>query len=187
MSSQRQMLLMFAALLPLTLVTFAADKKTKDAKTEEAKPSYELPQPATEDLDYSMYQRIRDEGLSHSHVMEYASGLMDGIGPRLTGSPNLKKANEWTRDQLTAMGCTQRALGRLGRVRHGLAAAQYVGCACRRRIRRCSSRRRCPGRLRATGLINGGRSGWMQRMKKIWRSTKASWRARSCSSARCAR
>ncbi len=38
--------------------------------------------------------------------MEYASGLVDGIGPRLTGSPNLKKANEWTRDQLTAMGCT---------------------------------------------------------------------------------
>jgi carboxypeptidase Q len=30
---------------------------------------------------------------------------MDGIGPRLTGSPNLKRANEWTRDQLTAMGC----------------------------------------------------------------------------------
>jgi hypothetical protein len=38
--------------------------------------------------------------------MEFASGLMDGIGPRLTGSPNLKKANDWTRDQLTAMGCT---------------------------------------------------------------------------------
>jgi carboxypeptidase Q len=106
MSSQRQMLLMFAALLPLTLVTFAADKKTKDAKTEEAKPSYEQPQPATEVLDYSMYQRIREEGLSHSHVMDYASGLMDGIGARLTGSPNLKKANEWTRDQLTAMGCS---------------------------------------------------------------------------------
>ena len=31
---------------------------------------------------------------------------MDGIGPRLTGSPNLKRANEWTRDQLTAMGCS---------------------------------------------------------------------------------
>jgi Peptidase family M28 len=30
---------------------------------------------------------------------------MDGIGPRLTGSPNAKKANEWTRDQFTAMGC----------------------------------------------------------------------------------
>jgi carboxypeptidase Q len=106
MSSQRRILLMFAALLSLTLITFAADKKTKDAKAEESKPSYDQPQPAAEMLDYSMYQRIREEGLSHSHVMDYASGLMDGIGARLTGSPNLKKANEWTRDQLTAMGCT---------------------------------------------------------------------------------
>jgi hypothetical protein len=38
--------------------------------------------------------------------MEYASALTDGIGPRLTGSPNLKRANEWTRDQFTAMGCS---------------------------------------------------------------------------------
>jgi len=64
-----------------------------------------MPQPATEALDLTMYQCIRDDGPQHSHIMEYASGLMDGIGPRLTGSPNLKKANEWTRDQLTAMGC----------------------------------------------------------------------------------
>jgi carboxypeptidase Q len=84
----------------------AADKK-KDARADDAaKPSYELPQPAVENPDLTMYHRIRDEGLQHSHVMEYASGLMDGIGPRLTGSPNLKKANEWTRDQLTAMGCS---------------------------------------------------------------------------------
>ena len=84
----------------------AADKK-KDAKADDAaKPSYEMPQPAVENLDLTMYQRIREEGLEHSHIMEYASGLTDGIGPRLTGSPNLKKANEWTRDQFTAMGCT---------------------------------------------------------------------------------
>jgi hypothetical protein len=51
-----------------------------------------------------MYQQIRDEGLNHSHVMEFASALMDGIGPRLTGSPNAKKANEWTRDTLTKIG-----------------------------------------------------------------------------------
>lgn len=99
-----------ATVVILTCFTFslsAADKKTKDSKAEESsKPSYELPQPATESLDLNMYQRIRDEGLSHSHIMEYASGLMDGIGPRLTGSPNLKRANEWTRDQFTAMGCT---------------------------------------------------------------------------------
>ena len=53
-----------------------------------------------------MYQRIRIEGLDHSHVMEYASALDDGIGPRLTGSANVKHANEWTRDQFTAMGCS---------------------------------------------------------------------------------
>ena len=51
-----------------------------------------------------MYQRIRDEGFNHSHVMEFGSALMDGIGPRLTGSVNAKKANEWTRDTLTKIG-----------------------------------------------------------------------------------
>ena len=92
--------------LPLMAAEKKTDKRAKDAKADEAKPSYEMPQPATENLDYTMYQRIRDEGLSHSHVMEFASGLMDGIGPRLTGSPNLKRANEWTRDQFAAMGCS---------------------------------------------------------------------------------
>jgi hypothetical protein len=51
-----------------------------------------------------MYQRIREEGFNHSHVMEFGSALMDGIGPRLTGSPNLAKANAWTRDTLTKIG-----------------------------------------------------------------------------------
>jgi hypothetical protein len=89
--------------LPLS----AAEKtKSKSNSSDANTPSYELPQPAKENLDLSMYQQIRIEGLTHSHVMEYASGLMDGIGPRLTGSPNLKRANEWTRDQLAAMGCS---------------------------------------------------------------------------------
>jgi carboxypeptidase Q len=89
--------------LPLS----AADKnKTNTNSSDTNKPSYELPQPAKENLDYNMYQQVRIEGLTHSHVMEFASALMDGIGPRLTGSPNLKHANEWTRDQLAAMGCS---------------------------------------------------------------------------------
>jgi hypothetical protein len=58
-----------------------------------------------EPVDLGMYQRIREEGYYRSRVMEYASALFDGIGARLTGSPNAKKANEWTRDQLAAMGC----------------------------------------------------------------------------------
>jgi hypothetical protein len=105
MSSPKIVAASFALLLCFT-TSFAADKKSKDSKpAETSKPSYELPQPATETLDLNMYQAIRDEGLQHSHIMEYASALADGIGPRLTGSPNLKKANEWTREQLTAMGC----------------------------------------------------------------------------------
>ena len=97
--------LLLCFVLPLSI--FAADKnKEKAAAAEADKPSYELPQPAKENLDYTMYQRIRDEGLTHSHVMDFASALMDGIGPRLTGSPNLRRANRWTRDQLAAMGCS---------------------------------------------------------------------------------
>src|SRR5277367_2725532 len=85
---------------------FAADKDKKEtAAKETTRPSYEMPQPEKETLDYAMYQSIREEALAHTHIMEYASGLMDGIGPRLTGSPNLKRANDWTRDQFTAMGC----------------------------------------------------------------------------------
>jgi carboxypeptidase Q len=106
MPSRKLSCLTLAVLMCLGVSVSAAEKKSKDAKAEDAKPSYELPQPATENLDYSMYQRIRSEGLLHSHVMEFASGLTDGIGPRLTGSPNLKRANEWTRDQFTAMGCS---------------------------------------------------------------------------------
>src|SRR5271166_3611415 len=91
--------------LSLSFSVAAADKaKTKSGAANQ--PSYELPQPQHETLDLAVYQQIRDEGLGHSHVMEYASALDDGIGPRLTGSPNLKRANEWTRDQFTAMGCS---------------------------------------------------------------------------------
>ena len=56
--------------------------------------SYDLPQPENETIDYNAYQRIRKEGTTYSHVMEYASALMDAIGSRLTGSPSAKRANE---------------------------------------------------------------------------------------------
>jgi carboxypeptidase Q len=107
MPSHKFFVFTIAVLLLVALPSFAADKKSSDSKTADSnKPSYEDPQPAVETLDLTMYQRIRDEGLQHSHIMEYATGLIDGIGPRLTGSPNLKKANEWTKDQFTAMGCS---------------------------------------------------------------------------------
>src|SRR5579863_7565870 len=91
------------AALAAVLTLHAADKKAAPAAPAAIDP-YAQVQPATESIDLNMYQRIRDEGLNHSHVMEFASALMDGIGPRLTGSPNVKKANEWTRDTLTTIG-----------------------------------------------------------------------------------
>jgi hypothetical protein len=48
--------------------------------------------------------RIKEEGMNHSQVMDTLSYLSDVIGPRLTASPNMKRANEWTRDQLTKWG-----------------------------------------------------------------------------------
>src|SRR6202047_1890014 len=90
-----------ATFLGAAVSLYAADKpKPAPAATD----PYAEVQPASEALDMAMYQRIRDEGLNHSHVMEFGSALTDGIGPRLTGSPNAKKANEWTRDTLTKVG-----------------------------------------------------------------------------------
>ena len=93
----------FAVYLCGTIALFAAEKP-KPAAVQASVDPYAEVQPATESLDLNMYQCIRDEGLNRSHVMEFASALMDGIGPRLTASPNALKANEWTRDTLTKIG-----------------------------------------------------------------------------------
>jgi len=47
-----------------------------------------------------MVSQIRDEAYNNSKVMETLAQLTDVLGPRLTGSPAAKQANEWTRQQL---------------------------------------------------------------------------------------
>jgi len=59
---------------------------------------------AAEPVDWEVVTRIRDEGFERSLVMKTLRHLTDEIGPRLTGSPALRQANEWTRDQLTDWG-----------------------------------------------------------------------------------
>jgi hypothetical protein len=78
-----------------------------------------------EKIDLETISRIRYEGFRNSKVMEFATGLMDSIGERLTGSPNMKRANEWTRDQLTAMGLSNAHLESWGPFGRGW-ANQYV-------------------------------------------------------------
>jgi carboxypeptidase Q len=59
------------------------------------------PQPPAEDPTIA---RIKDEGMNRSQVMQTLSYLSDVIGPRLTASPNMKRACNWTRDTLEKWG-----------------------------------------------------------------------------------
>ncbi len=49
-------------------------------------------------------EKIKNEGMNNSKVMETLSYLTDVIGGRLTNSPNMKRANEWTRDTMVSWG-----------------------------------------------------------------------------------
>src|SRR5688572_8519443 len=49
-------------------------------------------------------ERIRKEGMEHSQIMKTMHMLADVYGPRLTGSPNHKRAAEWTIKQMTEWG-----------------------------------------------------------------------------------
>lgn len=57
-----------------------------------------------EKVDLTIINRIKDEELKHSQIMEIAGYLTDVTGGRLTGSPNLRKAQEYTRSKLFEWG-----------------------------------------------------------------------------------
>jgi carboxypeptidase Q len=59
---------------------------------------------AEEPVDWEVVTRIREEGFSRSQVMETLRHLTDAIGPRLTGSPGMAEANQWTRRRLEEWG-----------------------------------------------------------------------------------
>ena len=49
--------------------------------------------------------KFKDEGMGkNSQVMQTLSYLTDVIGGRLTNSPSMKRANEWTRDEMKKWG-----------------------------------------------------------------------------------
>src|SRR6201996_8755599 len=54
--------------------------------------------------DPAMTARIREEGLNHSQVMDIAFHLTDIAGPRLSGSPGLKRAQDWAVNTLKTWG-----------------------------------------------------------------------------------
>ena len=68
MTSKKILALALTLTVTFSLSIYAAQKEK--ATKEPAKPSYDLPQPEKETLDYAMYGSIRTEALNHSHVME---------------------------------------------------------------------------------------------------------------------
>jgi len=54
--------------------------------------------------DAAMVKKIREEGLNHSQVMDIAFHITDVAGPRLSGSPGLKRAQDWVVEKLKSWG-----------------------------------------------------------------------------------
>ena len=57
-----------------------------------------------ESVDLDMVARIRQEAFNHSQVMQTLRELTEDVGPRLTASPNMDKANAWAREKLSGWG-----------------------------------------------------------------------------------
>lgn len=57
-----------------------------------------------ERVDLDVVRAIREEGLERSRIEELAGYLTDAIGPRLTGAPAMRKANDWTAERLKEWG-----------------------------------------------------------------------------------
>ncbi|MBA2494519.1 MAG: M20/M25/M40 family metallo-hydrolase, partial [Acidobacteria bacterium] len=60
--------------------------------------------PAPYQAPPEIINKIKEEGSKNSQVMQTLSYLTDVIGGRLTGSPAMKRANEWTRDTMAKWG-----------------------------------------------------------------------------------
>ena len=88
---------LICALLVSVMIASCQEVPAQNAATAAA-------QVVREKVDLTAYSRIREEGTEDSHAMEYSHGLSDGIGGRLTGSPNIKRAYSWALQQLKTMG-----------------------------------------------------------------------------------
>ncbi len=78
-----------------------------------------------EKVDLDMMKKIREEGMERSKVMDTISWMTDVIGPRLTGSPQLKHANEWTKQRLTEWGMENAHLESWGPFGRGWSLEKY--------------------------------------------------------------
>ncbi len=84
-------------------------------------------QVAQERVDLDAVRRIREEGLERSRIEPLAHHLTDVIGPRLTGSSAMKRANEWTASKLREWGLQNVAVEPWGEFGRGWERVRYSG------------------------------------------------------------
>ena len=80
---------------------------------------------AQEAVDSNVIARIREEGFQRSKVMPAVQHLTDVFGPRLTSSPNIKRAQQWTMSQMKRWGLENVALEPWGEFGNGWEAEAY--------------------------------------------------------------
>lgn len=61
-------------------------------------------QESQERVDLQAIEKIKEEGMKRSQIMDILSFMTDVHGPRLTNSPNLKAAQEWAKQKLGEWG-----------------------------------------------------------------------------------
>jgi hypothetical protein len=76
-------------------------------------------------VNLEVVARIKAEGFKNSQVMETLFWLTDVHGPRLTGSPNMKSASEWARDQMAKWGMENAHLESWGTFGRGWATQRF--------------------------------------------------------------
>lgn len=84
-------------------------------------------QVAREPVDPAVVRRIREEGLERSYIEGLARWLTEVNGPRLTGSPGLKRAEEWAAGQLRGWGLENVRIEPWGEFGRGWQAEAYAG------------------------------------------------------------
>ncbi|MFC1556105.1 M20/M25/M40 family metallo-hydrolase [candidate division KSB1 bacterium] len=57
-----------------------------------------------EKVHWDVVSKIREEGFERSKIVEYVEYMSDVIGPRLTGSPNIREAQAWTKGKMEEIG-----------------------------------------------------------------------------------
>jgi hypothetical protein len=66
--------------------------------------TFAAPLCAQEKVDAATVERIKDQAMNHSQVMDIMSWLSDVYGPRLTWSPNATRAKEWAMNEMKSWG-----------------------------------------------------------------------------------